>query len=96
MAVSSMTGFARAAGSGGGWRWSLEMKSVNAKGLDLRLRLPAPFDRIETEARARISKTLSRGTCFVTLAAQREGRDAGRADRRDDPRLARGDSAGSS
>jgi uncharacterized protein (TIGR00255 family) len=73
MPVSSMTGFARAAGSGGGWRWSIEIKTVNAKGLDLRLRLPAPFDRIETEARTRIGKALARGTCFVTLAAQREG-----------------------
>jgi len=73
MSVGSMTGFARAAGSGGGWRWSLEMKSVNAKGLDLRLRLPAPFDRIETEARARLARVLARGTCFVNLAAQREG-----------------------
>jgi len=41
MAVSSMTGFARAAGSGGTWRWTFELKSVNAKGLDIRLRMPA-------------------------------------------------------
>ncbi len=47
MAVSSMTGFARAAGSSGGWRWAFEIKSVNAKGLDLRLRMPPPFDRVE-------------------------------------------------
>ena len=37
MAVSSMTGFARAAGANGAWRWAFELKSVNAKGLDLRL-----------------------------------------------------------
>ena len=73
MAVSSMTGFARAAGSSGVWRWAFELKSVNAKGLDLRLRLPAPFDRVETEARARLAKALARGTCFGTLTAQREG-----------------------
>ena len=73
MAVSSMTGFARAAGSGGRWRWAFELKSVNAKGLDLRLRMPAPFDRVETEARARLAKALARGTCFGTLIAQREG-----------------------
>ena len=47
MAVSSMTGFARAAGSGGTWRWTFELKTVNAKGLDIRLRMPAPFDRAE-------------------------------------------------
>src|ERR1700733_4535924 len=73
MSVSSMTGFARASGSSGPWRWAFEVKSVNAKGLDLRLRMPAPFDRVETEARARLAKALARGTCFGTLTAQREG-----------------------
>ena len=73
MSVSSMTGFARAAGSSGPWRWAFELKSVNAKGLDLRLRMPAPFDRVETEARARLAKALARGTCFGALIAQREG-----------------------
>ena len=73
MAVSSMTGFARAAGSSGGWRWAFEIKSVNAKGLDLRLRMPPPFDRVEAEARTRLAKALARGTCFATLTAQREG-----------------------
>src|SRR6516225_7696001 len=73
MPVSSMTGFARSRGSSGPWRWAFELKSVNAKGLDLRLRLPAPFDRVETEARARLAKALARGTCFGALTAQREG-----------------------
>jgi len=73
MAVSSMTGFARAGGSSGQWRWVFEIKSVNAKGLDLRLRMPPPFDRVEAEARARLAKALARGTCFATLAIQREG-----------------------
>jgi uncharacterized protein (TIGR00255 family) len=73
MAVNSMTGFARAAGSNGEWRWAFEIKSVNAKGLDLRLRMPPPFDRVEAEARLRLGKALARGTCFATLTAQREG-----------------------
>ena len=73
MSVSSMTGFARAAGSSGGWRWAFEIKSVNAKGLDLRLRMPPPLDRVEAEARARLAKALARGTCFATLTIQREG-----------------------
>jgi uncharacterized protein (TIGR00255 family) len=73
MAVNSMTGFARAAGSNGEWRWAFEIKSVNAKGLDLRLRMPPPFDRVEAEARSRLGKALARGTCFATLTAQREG-----------------------
>ena len=76
MAVSSMTGFARAAGSSGAWRWAFELKTVNAKGLDIRLRMPAPFDRVEGEARARLAKALARGTCFATLSAQREGATA--------------------
>jgi uncharacterized protein (TIGR00255 family) len=67
-----MTGFARAAGASGPWRWAFELKSVNAKGLDLRLRMPAPFDRVEPEARTMLTKALSRGTCFATLAAQRD------------------------
>ena len=76
MAVSSMTGFARAAGSGGTWRWTFELKTVNAKGLDIRLRMPPPFDRAEGEARTRLAKALARGTCFATLSAQREGATA--------------------
>lgn len=73
MAVNSMTGFARAAGSSRGWRWAFEIKSVNAKGLDLRLRMPPPFDRVEAEARTRLARALARGTCFATLTVQREG-----------------------
>jgi uncharacterized protein (TIGR00255 family) len=73
MSLTSMTGFARAAGAEGAWRWTVELKCVNAKGLDLRLRLPSAFDRIEAEARARLSRALARGTCFATVSAQREG-----------------------
>src|SRR5208282_2246040 len=73
MSLTSMTGFARAAGAHGPWRWTVELKCVNAKGLDLRLRVPQGFDRIEAEARARLTKALARGTCFATISAQREG-----------------------
>ncbi len=73
MAVSSMTGFARAAGANGAWRWAFELKTVNAKGLDVRLRMAPPFDRVEAEARQRLGKALARGTCFAALSAQREG-----------------------
>ena len=88
MSVSSMTGFARASGSSGPWRWAFEVKSVNAKGLDLRLRMPAPFDRVETEARARLAKALARGTCFGTLIGPARGRRDRSANR---PRGARSD-----
>ncbi len=70
--VSSMTGFARAAGSGGGWRWTFELKTVNAKGLDIRLRMPSPFDQAEGAARTRLASALARGTCFANLSARRE------------------------
>ena len=73
MSLTSMTGFARVAGARGPWRWTVEIKCVNAKGLDLRLRLPPGFDRVEAEARARISKALARGACFATISASREG-----------------------
>jgi uncharacterized protein (TIGR00255 family) len=72
MTIASMTGFARIPGATAGFRWAWELKSVNAKGLDLRLRLPPGFDSIEAEARARLGKALSRGTCYATLLAQRE------------------------
>jgi len=76
MSLTSMTGFARAAGALGPWRWTVEIKCVNAKGLDLRLRLPSGFDRIEGEARARLAKALARGACFATLSASRDGATA--------------------
>jgi uncharacterized protein (TIGR00255 family) len=72
MTIASMTGFARIAGSAGPWRLAWELRSVNAKGLDARLRLPPPFDAIEPDARARLSRKLNRGTIHATLAAQRD------------------------
>jgi uncharacterized protein (TIGR00255 family) len=71
--LSSMTGFARATGARAVWRWTIELKCVNAKGLDLRLRVPTTFDRIESEARSRLSKAFARGTLFATIDAKREG-----------------------
>jgi uncharacterized protein (TIGR00255 family) len=72
MTIASMTGFARISGVTAGYRWAWELKSVNAKGLDLRLRVPPGFDSLETEARGRLGKKLSRGTCYATLSMQRE------------------------
>jgi len=45
MALSSMTGFARADGVSGPYAWAWELKSVNAKGLELRLRTPQGLGR---------------------------------------------------
>ncbi len=71
-AISSMTGFARVAGSSPPYRWAWELKSVNAKGLDLRLRLPQGFDQIEAQARALLGQRLARGTLSATLTVARE------------------------
>jgi len=76
MTLKSMTGFARTAGHQDRFRWSWEVKAVNAKGLDLRVRVPPGFDQLEAEARARLTKGLSRGTCYATLTLTREAAPA--------------------
>jgi len=73
MALSSMTGFARAQGVAGTYAWSWEIKSVNAKGLDLRFRLPGGWDAIEVPARARGAEKLARGTVYANLTVTRQG-----------------------
>lgn len=73
MALSSMTGFARADGLAGSYAWAWELKSVNAKGLELRLRLPAGWDAVEPALRERASKALARGTMHGNLSVQRSG-----------------------
>src|SRR5580700_11269195 len=73
MALSSMTGFARAEGTHGSYRWAWELKSVNAKGLEVRLRLPPGWDSVELPVRARAAEALTRGTVYANLTATREG-----------------------
>jgi uncharacterized protein (TIGR00255 family) len=73
MALSSMTGFARADGVAGAYTWAWELKSVNAKGLELRLRLPPGWDAIELPARGRASEVLARGTVYANLSVNRAG-----------------------
>lgn len=73
MALSSMTGFARAHGVNGSYAWAWEIKSVNAKGLDLRLRLPPGWDAVDAPARAKVAEVLARGTINATLTVEREG-----------------------
>ena len=58
MALSSMTGFARADGVAGPYAWAWELKSVNAKGLELRLRVPPGWDAVEAPLRARAAEAL--------------------------------------
>ena len=73
MALSSMTGFARADGASGAYVWAWELKSVNAKGLELRLRLPPGWDAVEAPLRARAGEALARGTVHANLTVQRAG-----------------------
>ena len=72
MALSSMTGFARADGVSGSYVWGWELKSVNGKGLDVRLRIPPSWDPVEAAVRAR-TKALARGTFYANLSIRREG-----------------------
>src|SRR5256714_13167702 len=73
MALSSMTGFARADGESGAYVWAGELKSVNAKGLERRLRVPPGWDAIEAPLRARAAEALARGTVHANLSVQRAG-----------------------
>src|SRR5262249_37989259 len=73
MALSSMTGFARADGVAGSYGWAWGLKSVNAKGLEGRLRLPPGWDAIESPARSRASGALARGTVYANLSVSGEG-----------------------
>ena len=57
----------------GAYAWSWEIKSVNAKGLDIRFRLPPGWDAVEVPARKRATETLSRGTVYCNLTAERKG-----------------------
>ncbi|WP_201403443.1 YicC/YloC family endoribonuclease [Kaistia sp. 32K] len=72
MALTSMTGFARAAGAGRGYRWTWELRSVNGKGLDIRLRLPPGFDHLDQPVRERVGKAAQRGSLQIGLSLQRE------------------------
>ncbi len=71
MSISSMTGFARAAGEADGVSWVWELKSVNSRALDLRLRLPPGFDALEAPLRAALARRLRRGNLSATLTVSR-------------------------
>lgn len=73
MALSSMTGFARADGVCGAYVLGWELRSVNAKGLEIRLRFPPGWDAVEMPVRTRTAEVLARGTLHATLTIRREG-----------------------
>ena len=68
MAIESMTGFARVAGTAGVHAWAWEIRSVNGRGLDVRVRVPPGFESVAEAARKRISAGFSRGTLHVNLS----------------------------
>ena len=67
MILSSMTGFARAAGTTGPVQWAWEVRSVNGRGLDVRLRVPNGYDAVGEVARTALQKSLARGQCQLSL-----------------------------
>lgn len=77
MALSSMTGFARAAGGSGPWTWTWEARSVNGRGLDLRLRLPSGYDSLEPAARAAAAERFQRGSLTLLLNLDEAAEGAG-------------------
>ncbi len=67
MALSSMTGFARATGMEGVLSWTWEVRSVNGKGLDARLRLPQGMEALEPEIRKALAARFRRGNMQISL-----------------------------
>mgnify|MGYP002629875035 CR=1 FL=1 len=76
MTVSSMTGFARAAGAEDAYSWAWEIKSVNSRGLDLRCRLQGGLDGLEATARAMAARRFHRGHVAMNLTLNRVGAEA--------------------
>ena len=71
MILSSMTGFARAAGATGPVQWAWEVRSVNGRGLEVRLRVPNGHEAAGEIARTALQKTLARGQCQLSLTLTR-------------------------
>ncbi len=67
MAIESMTGFARAAGTVGIHAFAWEIRSVNGRGLDIRVRVPPGLEVLAEAARKRLTGAFSRGTLYVNL-----------------------------
>jgi len=74
MAIESMTGFARVAGTAGIHAWAWEIRSVNGRGLDVRVRVPPGFEVLAEAARKRLTGAFSRGTLHVNLSISSDAR----------------------
>lgn len=72
MAISGMTGFARAEGAARGRRWVWELRSVNGRGLDIKSRLPMGFEALEVALREGAAKRFRRGSIQASLSIARD------------------------
>lgn len=72
MAISSMTGFARAEAASGGRHWIWEIRSVNGRGLDIRCRLPAGYEALDATVRTAVAERCRRGNVSATLTELHE------------------------
>jgi len=72
MTLSSMTGFARAAGQWEDYRWTWEIKSVNGRNLDVRCRMPSGFEAVEQMVRKSLKNMIARGSVNVNLQLSRD------------------------
>ena len=75
MALSSMTGFARASGALDGLHWQWEAKSVNGKGLETRCRLATGFEHLEAAARESVARRFKRGNLQISLTCDHGSSD---------------------
>ena len=74
MALSSMTGFARADGVSGPYAWAWELKSVNAQGARTAAARCRPAGtRSKCRCARKAAKALARGTVHANLSVSREG-----------------------
>jgi uncharacterized protein (TIGR00255 family) len=71
MALSGMTGFARAEGAHGAWSWAVEARSVNGRNLEVRFRGPPGFEGLDRTAKEAAQARFQRGQVTVGLQAKR-------------------------
>lgn len=76
MALSGMTGFARAEGALGAWTWAVEARSVNGRNLEVRFRGPTGFEALDRVAREATQARFQRGQVTVGVMAKRSGQAA--------------------
>ncbi len=68
MVFQSMTGFASVEGGDASLAWTWNARSVNGKGLDVRCRVPPGLERLETAARERAARLMTRGSVSLSLS----------------------------